>query len=141
MAHRRVHRPPYPGVEGLIQWALDMWPVVNGRCLVSGIDLKTLDAASCLDALYYIFEQDAIDHPDVLTARSHTRVQIWPLWFGHQYKYPRKEENAQNTFGSQDMMDLPDEVRTQDTETIKPFVPASTPEELAKVLDGPLGGD
>ena len=145
MADRGVHGSPYQGVEGLIQWALDMWPALNGRCLMSGVDLRELDAAAALDVMFHLFELDTIDHPETLSARSHVRVQVWPLWFDREYRYPRQtadEPYAQTTYGSQDMMDLPeDSGQSQGKRAVMPFVPASTPAELAQVLDGPLGGD
>lgn len=145
MADRAVHRAPYQGVEGLIVWALSMWPVLNGKCLMSGVDLREMDCTAALDVMFFLFEEDVIGEPDTLKARSLLREQLWPQWFYGKYPYPRKSEDdnaSTTTYGSQDMMDLPDDFGSEhDEKTIKPFVPASSPDELAMVLDGPMGGD
>ena len=54
-----ILRPPRDAVIGLIQWAVDLWPYVNGKGLMSGMQLANMELSDMLDAVHFLFEEDA----------------------------------------------------------------------------------
>lgn len=58
MANGRVLKPPKRAVDGLIDWAVNLWPYVNGKALMSGLNLLSMEASNMLDVIHYLFEED-----------------------------------------------------------------------------------
>lgn len=40
MADRGIHRPPYEGVQGLLEWARGAWTYIDGECLRHGVNVE-----------------------------------------------------------------------------------------------------
>ncbi len=58
MVDGRVLKPPKRAVDGLTQWAVSIWPYVNGKALMSGLQLSSMEASQMLDVIHYLFEDD-----------------------------------------------------------------------------------
>jgi hypothetical protein len=82
VAHRRVHRPPYEGVQALLDWARGAWAYIDGECLRHGVDLDDvarLPAPRILNLLqsYWLDEYSKYWYAGVeADIRGDTRDQI-----------------------------------------------------------------
>ena len=149
MARRGVFKPPYAAARAFLEWAIDLWPYVNGKALVSGLRLADMDSTDMIDVLHYYFEDDiAASSAEQMEARSESRSVIYRTLYGTQYKYAMgTSDKKYNSDGS----NLPDDGFYSDLEpfdpsenVVKPYV---SPTELnedsylpfGKTLDAPLG--
>lgn len=128
MADVGVHRPPKSAARGLLTWAIDLWPYVNGKALTLGLNLGEMDAASTLDVLHYFFEEDnrfvSQDHALIV---SRSRSKIYKNFYDREYAYAIKEDEAEQN--------SPDGT--------KPYIPPTdfdpeAPNPFGSVLDEPL---
>jgi len=159
MACRGVLRPPQRSAIGLIEWGLDLWPYVNGKCILNGIRLESLEASDMLDVLHYLLE-DAFDvsSAEQAQARDQIRTTLYKDFYGKTYKYAAKKKNdgfstasgfddqefaEENKLSAEEDSDIkPFNPRYK--EPTKPFTPATEvgPDMLdpfGGVLDSPLG--
>lgn len=87
MVGRTVLRAPYAGVFGLLDWAADNWPYVNGKTILSGVALLELEASDMLDVVHYLFEEDLrVGTSEEAEAISKIRETMYPLLYGRPYK-------------------------------------------------------
>jgi len=149
MARRGVFKPPYAAARAFLEWAIDLWPYVNGKALVSGLRLADMDSTDMIDVLHYYFEEDiAASSGEQMEARSESRSVIYRTLYGTQYKYAMStSDKTYNSDGSK----LPDDGFYSDLEpfdpsenVVKPYVSPTELDEdsylpFGKTLDAPLG--
>lgn len=140
MAHGGVHESPGKAARGLIAWGIDLWPYVNGKALVKGLQLSAMDASDMLDVLHLFFEEDNYySSEEELTSRSNIRTSLYENLYNLPYKYkyvPKKTgknspaSDSYTPSETQNFDDLPDE------EAIKPFNPrAERPKDYVPPTD------
>lgn len=157
MVGRAVQRPPYRGAVGLLTWAVDVWPYVNGQAVLHSINLLELQASDMLDVIHYFFEQDMlVAGAEEAEARSKMRTiiykDLYEKTYNYQYTSSKKGYNYSTASGDSMMPegesvvddsnsfepDAPDKGPT------KPFVPPTdfnpdSPNPFDGVLDPPAG--
>ena len=88
MACRGILRPPYEGARSLLEWGIDLWPYVNGRAIVNGLQLASMDASDMLDVLHYFLEDDMnYSTAEQAEARDNSRSAIYEAMYSSSYKY------------------------------------------------------
>ena len=89
MASRGVHEPPFGAASSLLKWATDIWPYVNGRALVNGLQLASMPADDMLDVLHYFFEDDqsGSSTPEQAQAKDAMRSSMYESLYGSTYQY------------------------------------------------------
>lgn len=150
MARRGVFKPPYAGARGLVEWAIDLWPYVNGKALVSGLVLKEMELADMLDVIHYFFEEDVkVGSTEEAEAKSQTRSVIYRDLYNQTYKYGVKNSGQSYNY-SNDSYPSEGFVGTTDEEIPNPmkpptkaFVPATevnadNPLPFGQIVDPPL---
>ena len=154
MANGGVLRSPGNAARGLADWAVDLWPYVNGKALTYGIRLGELDASDMLDILHFFFEED--NHyvsGESAKSRDELRKNMYRTMYNREYKYAHKEQGTNRktpslddwgTFSDEDAAAFNQGVFTakQDQET-KPYIPptsvnADSPFPFGTGLDSPL---
>jgi hypothetical protein len=150
VACRGVFKPPYGGARGLIEWAIDLWPYVNGKALMSGIKLKELELADMLDVVHFLFEEDLmISSEEEAKAKSHIRSVLYKDLYRQTYKYGVKDSGqsynySNNSYPSDGLMGRDETVPDPMKPPTKPFVPATdfnadSPLPFGQIVDPPLG--
>jgi hypothetical protein len=149
MARRGVHEPPGNAARGLLSWALDLWPYVNGKATYQGIDLEELDGPILIDVIHYLFEEDnsyrsGESGPESV---SSMRTHLYRTMYNKEYKYAvkgssRKQGTAAQDFSydtaTDDTYDAPVKpFSPRDRDTVKPYIP---PTNVDANLADPLGG-
>ena len=155
MARTRVHGPPYGAARSLLEWAVDLWPYVNGKGIVNGLQLASMRPNDMLDVLHYFFEDD-LDYSTAEQAkvRGNVRTHIYEGMYESKYKYLPDDESSQTAsgdysatqdFDSEEEDDLIDPfASSKEKKVVKPFMKATTmgPDEdnpFDNILDAPLG--
>lgn len=143
MASGTVFTPPYAAARAFIEWAVDLWPYVNGKALVSGLKLAEMDSVDMVDVLHYYFEEDLnVVSQEQVAAKSESRSVIYRTLYGTPYKY-RVDAGIKATASSSSSYD--DLVPFDPSNSVtKPYVPPTEFDpDMAKpfgtVLDAPLG--
>ena len=147
-----VHEPPGRAAQGLIAWAVHVWPYVNGKALFQGIRLGSLDAEDMLDILHYLFEED--NHfvsEESANSRSGLRDNMYKDLYNkeYKYKYVSKSKSSSSVGNAEDFGTF--SVEDADAMSVTPFNPRETkpyvpptPFDPNKqnpfdgILDGPL---
>jgi hypothetical protein len=122
-----LHRPPKSAARGLIDWAVDLWPYVNGKALVSGLNLKEMDATDLVDVLHYFFEEDHVRYESSEHAESASkmRTRLYRDLYDRDYKYAI-EASSNSTSGGRRYVSDSDESDYDEfarTDQIKPYIP------------------
>jgi hypothetical protein len=105
-----------------------------------------MEAADMFDVIHVIYEEDITplweQHIDV---KDRVREVLYPALYDRPYKFAstkakRNGGTAGGGFGFEGPgpADFPEGIG--DTREVKPFIPVTDPEDLMKVLDGPMGG-
>ena len=129
MAHGGVFGPPYEGVQGLLEWAEHLWPVINGKALMSHVDLKSLEASDFLDVVHYMFEEDTIPSSEVdADLRPKIRSIMYENFYNMDYKYSSASTDETVVNPSTGTSSKP-----------KPYIPPTNPEDLSAILGEPMG--
>lgn len=90
MAHGRIRWTPGNAARGLLTWAIDLWPYVNGKALTHGINLKEMEFSDMLDVVHYFFEEDStFVSQEHLETREGVRNKIYAEMYERPYKYFR----------------------------------------------------
>ena len=115
-----------------------MWPYVNGKAIVSGIRLETLEASDMLDVLHYFFEE-SVNFSTAEQAKSsdQLRTKLYKDLYNRHYKYASKPSTG---FTARDGMDFEEE-NPEQVEEIKPFNPRHKEPTKAFVPATQLGDD
>ena len=131
MANWTVLRSPGRAARGLVEWAIDLWPQVNGKAIVNKVDLLELDSADMVDVIHYFFDED-MRYASYESALMHSKLreQIYGSLYEKHYKYAMKDSSSGSGSSSMD-------------DEIKPYVPPTEfdPESsnpFGKVLDAPI---
>lgn len=123
MAYRGVHEPPKSAARGIVSWAIDLWPYVNGKALFNGIKLTELEASDMVDVLHYLFEEDMnYTSGEQAEAKSKMRTSIYRTMYETTYKYGYESPESKNQRIFDEAMAEPDPV-----EDLKPFDPLKAP--------------
>ena len=133
---------------------METWPYVNGKALMSGLNLREMEASDMLDVLHFLFEEDFISSSEEeARSRSAVREVIYRDMYEHEYAFPLNNpsgvSNASNLAEAETYDDLDAELSAdidpfspRKPET-KPFIPVSTFDVTAAKpfdgLDAPLG--
>jgi len=145
MAHGRICWTPGNAARGLLTWAIDLWPYVNGKALTFGLNLKEMDYSDMLDVIHYLFEEDStFTTSEHLETREGVRKKLYAELYEREYKYFRGKPSSSSAsdFDDNSFEDL------TPVDPIKPptkgYVPptdfdASRPNPFGGVLDAPLG--
>jgi len=127
-----------------------MWPYVNGKALVSGLNLRQMDAADMVSVLHFFFEED--NHyvsQESAESRTSLREAMYRDLYNKEYRYKTakaKKPNEFQEFGtfSEDQADAmsvsPFNPKEKET---KPYIPptpmdANSASPFGGVLDGPM---
>lgn len=152
MARGAVLGPPYTAARALIEWAIELWPYVNGKCIFNHIQLEEIPAHEMVDVLHFLFEED-LDATSGEQAEAQTKARelIYNDLYGEKYKYGVKSsQNKYNTpgytpdndgFYGQEVDDI--QVFDPMSQPTKPYVPPTDFEENSSrpfggLLDEPL---
>jgi hypothetical protein len=151
MVDRGVHCSPKSAARGLITWAIDLWPYVNGKALVDKLDLESMNATELLDVLHYYFEVDnRYETGEQAEAVSNMRTSLYGL-YGQTYSYGPKGGSASGNGGRKyvspgSSMDFDDPIVPFDPTKAapKPYVPPTklNPDSsmpFGSILDAPIG--
>lgn len=157
MDYRGVLEPPGKAARGLVEWALDLWPSLNGRALMSGLQLAAMPLSDMLDVIHYVFEEDNMySSEEQMKSKLKTREVVYRDLYNVDYKYKYKENSSQSgrayvpTSASQDFDDLPldeeliDPFKPSEKQPTKPVIPFTPfdPDDakpFGNILDAPLG--
>lgn len=152
MAGGAVHRTPYAAARALLTWAIELWPYVNGACLLRGLQLREMPASDMVDVIHYLFEEDInYTSGEQADARSKSRSSMYSELYGGSYSYgvTRKKEGYNYDNGSSVPTDgyyEDDDIKPYDPdrEPLKPYIPPTDFDERTglpldnKILDAPL---
>jgi hypothetical protein len=158
MAHAGVHEPPGRAARGLLTWGIELWPYVNGKALVNGLKLSSMEASDMLDVIHYYFECDLdLSTAEQAKSRDSTRELIYSDMYGRPYKYANGSGNSiqpgSKIYDEGSAGDYSDGIDADD-EDIKPFNPRTekvlpnlgytkfdpdAPKPFGNILDAPLG--
>lgn len=123
MAYRGVHEPPKSAARGLVSWAIDLWPYVNGKALFNGIKLAELEASEMLDIIHFIFEEDMTHSSgEQAEVQSRVRTTLYETMYETKYKYGYESTESRNQRIYDEALEEPDIV-----ENLKPFDPIKAP--------------
>ena len=133
MANGSVHRPPGRAARELIGWAIDLWPYVNGKAIVHGLKLSSMDASDMIDVFHYFFEEDALAVSEIhAETRSQIREGVYEKLYNTTYAYSSRKSSSprQESWGV-------------DSGDVKPYVPPTEFDPDAfnpfgSVLDAPV---
>lgn len=142
MADRSVLRPPGRAARGLISWALDLWPYVNGKGLASGIRLSEMEAEEMVDLLHFYFEDDTrYSSGEQAEAVSNVRTSLY-LLYNKTYTYGvGSKQKVGKSYVDGDYSFSDDPLAAQE---LKPYVPPTefnpnSAVPFGSILDAPLG--
>jgi hypothetical protein len=146
---RAVYRPPYGAARSFAEWAIDLWPYVNGKAVASRLDLTSLNAADLIDVLHYYFEEDAnLATGEQMEARDKMRSSIYGELYMRTYRYGASSSSTTDFSALDDPygddMPVPVDPMAKSFSAVKPFVPATEINEgsskpFGRLLDAPLG--
>ena len=121
MAIRAVWHTPGSAARGLIYWALDLWPYINGKAIVNGVNLAGLEASDMLDVIHYFFEEDIRDlNKEQIEYNNSVRDSIYKNLYEGKYKRVFAKTRSSNSY------DFDEELSAEEKpEPVKPFNPRS----------------
>lgn len=143
MVGRTVLRTPYTGVFGLIDWAIDNWPYINGKAILSGVALLDLFASDMLDVIHYFFEDDLrVSSAEEAEAVSKIRETMYPMLYGRPYKSIFTNSSVKYNMSTASSGSMP-ATNTPAGSVRKPYTPPTqfdpdNPIPFGEKLDAPL---
>lgn len=147
MAHRAVWRAPKSAARGLGEWAIDLWPYVNGKALTLGLKLSEMDMSEMLDVIHFFFEEDSrYVSGEEAEAVSKLRTSVYESMYGVRYPY-KVQSSGSGTMGNGRRYISPDanfDLEDIPTNQSKPYVPPTdfNPDAhlpFGDALEAPLG--
>lgn len=150
MAGGRVLRAPYQGAIGLLTWATDLWPYINGQSLVLGLQISELAAVDMLDVLHYFFEKDhTFSTAEEVDAQSALRLSMYSIFYKKQYKHSYTSSNKGYNYsnasgaGNENYAETNVDDPPNEKPPTKPFVPSTdfdpeSPAPFGSALDPPF---
>lgn len=146
MASGRVFRPPYVGARAISEWAVELWPYINGKAIVNGLKLAELDMSDMLDVMHFYMEEDFSQSStaEQSEAKDKARELIYRSLYNQNYTLARKNKDYQTANSSGEFYE--DEIVPVDPlkEPTKSYVPATdfnpnSPKPFGDLLDAPIG--
>jgi hypothetical protein len=144
LVDRAICGPSSTGARAISQWAVDIWPYINGKALTQGIRLEEMDMSDMLDVLHYYMEEDYnVSNQEQIDSRANVRKAIYKLMYSREYKFPNSKNNTQvyaNGLAGDDFAEPVDPLKGPTKSYVPPtdFNPdAQNP--FGDVLDAPLG--
>lgn len=143
MVGRAVLGTPYAGVFGLLDWATDNWPYVNGKAIYAGVYLLELDASDMLDVVHYFFEEDLrASSGEELEAISKVRQTIYQMLYKKDYKSIFTSPESKYNMSTASDGPVPPASTPPGAER-KPYIPPTqfdpdTPAPFGEKIDAPL---
>lgn len=146
MARGAVLSAPYTAARALIEWAIELWPYVNGKCLFHHIRLEEMEAFEMVDVIHFLFEEDLnATSGEQAEAQSKARELIYNDLYGENYKYG--VSSSTNKYNTQGSMPPRDGFYGQEVDEIPVFDPVSyerksyiPPTEFDENSPNPFGG-
>jgi len=126
LANGRVLKPPKRAVDGLLEWAVNLWPYVNGKAVMNGLQLSSMEASDMLDVIHYLFEEDMrYSSGEQAEAVEKSREIIYKQLYNVDYLFSgnssRSSRNANNGGSFNDFDDIqPFDPKKKVT---KPYIP------------------
>lgn len=131
---------------------------MNGKAIMNGIRLDSLDSADMVDVLHYMFEEDMfVSTGEEAEHKSKVRTTLYKEFYDKDYQYKVSSSSARTTYGGNSYADgtllppLDEEFDTSDIEPFdankksktKPYVPPSnfnpeSPMPFGMNIDAPL---
>lgn len=154
MVGRNVLGTPYEAARALLDWAIDLWPYVNGKSIFYGVDLKSLSPSDMLDVIHFLFEDDmhSSSTGEQAEAKDKSRTMLYSNLYGKVYKYASKGSSSDqlppDVAADMQDYDMPVPVdpfeRSQGSSIVKPFIPATSVDNGSRLpfgnaLEAPLG--
>ena len=151
MVSRGICRPPGSAARSLLEWGIDLWPYVNGRAIVNGLQLSSMNSTDMLDVLHYFFEDDLnYSTAEQAEARDKMRASLYGQLYNTTYRYS-SGANSSRTARNFDVDEeiKPVELKERKVDSFNPAIPpkpyvAPTPvnvnsaKPFGSVLDAPL---
>jgi len=143
VAGRAVLRPPYSGVFGLLDWAADNWPYVNGKAIYAGVYLTELNASDMLDVIHYFFEQDLrVSSQEELEANSKVRQELYRTLYKRTYRSAFTSSDSKYNMSTASDGPVPPASTPPGSER-KPYIPPTqfdpdSPVPFGEKVDAPL---
>jgi hypothetical protein len=146
MASRTVLRPSHIGARAICEWAIDIWPYLSGKALVSGLKLEEMELSEMLDVLHYYMEEDYnFSSPEQVDAKAKLRKTIYRTMYNTEYRFGANTSSNKNVTASGIDLDNLESVEPVDPlkGPTKSYVPPTdfNPESIkpfGDVLDAPL---
>ena len=135
MVDRAVFSSPGSAARGLTQWAIDLWPYVNGKSLTLGLRLAEMELSDMVDVLHFYFEDDSrYASAEEAEAVSALRSSLYSTMYNTKYVYAMKSGSGSNR--SNEFSPVTDELKPYIAPT--EFDPTSS-NPFGSVLDAPIG--
>jgi hypothetical protein len=123
---------------------------VNGRALVSGINLAEMDASDMVDVVHYFFEEDTLRYEsgEQAEAASKFRTKLYEL-YDRTYKYGVTSSGTANGdggrkyIGKNEDFEFDNSIPNSKSNSVKPYIPPTqmdidSHDPFGGVLDSPL---
>jgi hypothetical protein len=131
-----VLQPPYAGVRAFLDWATDLYPYINGKCLMSGVVLEELESSDMLDVIHFLLEDDTnFSTSEQLKAQRSMRSVIYKTFYNRKYRYAADPHHGAFT----DDYEYDDDFNNFTPPTsneVKPYIP---PTNFNPDSDNPFG--
>lgn len=135
MVDRAVFVTPGRAARGLTQWAVDLWPYVNGKALTLGLRLAEMELSDMLDVIHFMFEEDskyssAEEAESVSSMRTALYSQMYKTSYRYSVKTSKKSGSSSNF--------------NYDIDEVKPYIPPTefnptSHSPFGDLLDAPIG--
>jgi hypothetical protein len=146
MAHRTVLRPSSTGARAIAEWAIDLWPYVNGKALVNGLQLASMEVDDMLDVIHYFMEEDFnVTSAEQSEAREKSRTILYKSLYNKDYRFSSNKKTFSTVDASGHTNSFEEELVPVDPTAgpTKSYVPPTdfNPESIkpfGDVLDAPF---
>lgn len=143
MVGRTVLGTPYTGVFGLLDWAADNWPYINGKAIYSGVYLLELSASDMLDVIHYLFEEDLrVSSSEEAESLAKMRQHLYRLLYNKEYKSVFTSSDSKYNMSTASDNPVPPASTPPGSER-KPYIPPTqfdpdSPVPFGEKVDAPL---
>lgn len=128
---------------------MNLWPYVNGRAIMSGVQLRTLSGPDLVDVLHYMYETDLlVSTAEEQEAKDRARTVIYEQLYEQDYPYSSTQTQDYSRLDpplndDEEPLPVPLDPKAMSARP-KAFVPATKFNPNAAnpyngVLDAPLG--
>jgi hypothetical protein len=122
MACGGIYQSPPAAVAGILEWGIDLWPYVNGKALVSGLHLPSMEASDMVDVIHYYFEEDfRFKSAEESEYRDLFRENIYSNLYKTEYKHSINKDRK--TQSDELVEDDFSQLEPSELDSIKPFNP------------------